>query len=43
MACVCFRFTYRWAGPVVWRRCLDCGHEERGRWITTRDKEEDLT
>jgi hypothetical protein len=27
------RFTYHQADPVVWRRCLDCGHTERGRWV----------
>lgn len=35
----CFRFSYREAGPTVWRRCLDCGREDRGRWVRTRDRQ----
>lgn len=38
--CDCSRFTYTEAGAVVWRRCLDCGYTERGRFIRLRDKEE---
>lgn len=29
----CLRFSYREAGAVVWRRCLTCHREERGKWV----------
>ena len=31
----CDRFTYREAGHLLIRRCLDCGHTERGHWVRT--------
>ena len=29
----CVRVTYVEAGAVVWRRCLECHHAERGKWV----------
>lgn len=39
----CRVFAYRWSGAadaIVTRRCVECGLEERGRWINVRDQEE---
>jgi hypothetical protein len=33
----CRRFTYHELGGIVWRRCSDCGTQERGRWVTLAD------
>lgn len=35
--CQCRRFSYRTAGPLVWRRCQRCGREEQGRFVRLAD------